>query len=618
MSDEKDLLNEETVDETQKASDIANEEVVEETVEKVEEATEPEVKYEENDNWNFEAEAPTISDDFLKNDEFEVEVKKAPKKEKKEVPSQPQQSKKKDSNLPKFIIGGVLGVIVIALIVVFGVKYYTEPNCTERMNPGNVCLTVGDTKVSIGMYNYYYTCIANNYVTYASYGYYDIDTTVAYDEQTTTDSDGNECTWEDIFDLDTISQIQYITAYYEAALEAGVGLTSDQETTIKENIESLEETAEEAEQTVDEYLQATYGDYCGIATIEKMLEQCYIAENYYQQKQVEIEVTDEELESYISEHQDEYQEISVAYLPVYYDTTYDSAAEEAQTQAEEYITQITSVDDMKALIPEACSLLIDYYVEAEYFEDADECAETLAESLEMDFTYSDCQSYFSDDLTEWMFDDETQVGDMTTYLDEDYGCVYIFLKTGDVSIQDYEVYSVRHILIQPVSTETEDEDEDEDEDGEDTEVEYTDEEWDVALNTATSILESYNSGDQTEYSFALLAEERSDDTESTSSGSSGLYGGLYEGTEIGTMVTEFEEWATDDSRQYGDTGIVKSDYGYHIMYFVEDTEYYKYACKEALISEKETEFVESLEIKEHSRALSKTTQLEPTEETDEE
>ena len=38
------------------------------------------------------------------------------------------------------------------------------------------------------------------------------------------------------------------------------------------------------------------------------------------------------------------------------------------------------------------------------------------------------------------------------------------------------------------------------------------------------------------------------------------------------MVPTFNDWCFDVSRQPGDTDIVKTDYGYHIMYFVEASE----------------------------------------------
>ena len=35
------------------------------------------------------------------------------------------------------------------------------------------------------------------------------------------------------------------------------------------------------------------------------------------------------------------------------------------------------------------------------------------------------------------------------------------------------------------------------------------------------------------------------------------------------MVDAFDKWCFDEARQPGDHGIVKTSYGYHIMYFVE-------------------------------------------------
>ena len=38
------------------------------------------------------------------------------------------------------------------------------------------------------------------------------------------------------------------------------------------------------------------------------------------------------------------------------------------------------------------------------------------------------------------------------------------------------------------------------------------------------------------------------------------------------MVPNFNSWCFDASRKAGDTGIVESTYGYHVMYFVGNTE----------------------------------------------
>jgi hypothetical protein len=34
------------------------------------------------------------------------------------------------------------------------------------------------------------------------------------------------------------------------------------------------------------------------------------------------------------------------------------------------------------------------------------------------------------------------------------------------------------------------------------------------------------------------------------------------------MVTEFEDWCFNPARKTGDTGIVQTDFGFHVMYYV--------------------------------------------------
>ncbi|MBE6599612.1 MAG: hypothetical protein E7640_00175 [Ruminococcaceae bacterium] len=45
---------------------------------------------------------------------------------------------------------------------------------------------------------------------------------------------------------------------------------------------------------------------------------------------------------------------------------------------------------------------------------------------------------------------------------------------------------------------------------------------------------------------------------------------FYENVHTEEMVEEFEEWLFDENRTVGETGLVKTEYGWHIMYFVGD------------------------------------------------
>lgn len=112
---------------------------------------------------------------------------------------------------------------------------------------------------------------------------------------------------------------------------------------------------------------------------------------------------------------------------------------------------------------------------------------------------------------------------------------------------------VRHLLVMPEGGTT----------GEDGNKTYSEDEWAACLAEAEKLLQEWKDGEATEESFAELVEKHTDDTASASTG------GLYEGVlNDGTYMEEFQNWAVDINRQTGDTGIVRTTAGCHIMYFV--------------------------------------------------
>lgn len=127
---------------------------------------------------------------------------------------------------------------------------------------------------------------------------------------------------------------------------------------------------------------------------------------------------------------------------------------------------------------------------------------------------------------------------------------------------------VRHILVKVEGTT--------DAEGNTT---YSDDQWEACRVKAQALLDQWLAGEKTEDSFAELANSSSED------GGSNTNGGLYEDVVLGEMVEEFEAWCFDETRQYGDYGLVKTPYGYHIMFFVSsDEQWYVYA-KSNLISD---------------------------------
>ena len=143
------------------------------------------------------------------------------------------------------------------------------------------------------------------------------------------------------------------------------------------------------------------------------------------------------------------------------------------------------------------------------------------------------------------------------------------------------ISAVRHLLVMPEGgTENEEE-----------EIVYSDSEWAAALSKAEGLLQQWKNGDATEESFAELANKNSDDGDGTT-------GGLYEGIFKGSgMVEEFEAWCIDPARKAGDTAIVKTQFGYHIMYFVSGELNWLYTAKTQLLADKTTALIEENETK---------------------
>ena len=144
-------------------------------------------------------------------------------------------------------------------------------------------------------------------------------------------------------------------------------------------------------------------------------------------------------------------------------------------------------------------------------------------------------------------------------------------KANGLEKTDERYVDVRHILITPEGGDT-----------------ATEEQWAAAEKEANDLLNEWLTKHPDEDGFAVLAEAYTDDPGSASNG------GLYEDVYVGQMVPEFENWCFDASRQTGDYGIVKTTYGYHIMYFV-GSDYVWYATAEAdMLVEKGNEFLQSV------------------------
>lgn len=194
------------------------------------------------------------------------------------------------------------------------------------------------------------------------------------------------------------------------------------------------------------------------------------------------------------------------------------------------------------------------------------CTEELyLEYVRLAYTSNAYYTYLSEELT-------PTEEEVSAYYDENVEA----LAAEGISREMGNIADVRHILICP-KHETEGETTEEST-AEDT---YTEEEWAACLAEAEKILEEWKSGEATEDSFAELANKYTEDPGSSTTG------GLYEDIAPGdSYVENFLNWTIDMNRQTGDTEIVKTEYGYHIMYYVEGEPYWFGLVQEKLLSDR--------------------------------
>lgn len=155
-----------------------------------------------------------------------------------------------------------------------------------------------------------------------------------------------------------------------------------------------------------------------------------------------------------------------------------------------------------------------------------------------------------------------------------------FKKSG-VTKDSGSLVDVRHILIQL----------DDPKPASNGKVTYTEDQWEACRQKAQELLDQWKSGKADEDYFAELANANSKD------GGSNTNGGLYTQVAQGDMVQAFNDWIFDEARVPGDTGLVKTEFGYHIMYFVDSEAKWVTAARTNLLSDRIDDMVAAAEEK---------------------
>ena len=413
----------------------------------------------------------------------------------------------------------------------------------ENIDPAaTLVMTIADHKIMVPEYNFYYMTQYNQFMqTYGNYvSMLGLDVTKPFDEQECTmTEDSSISTWHDYFANSAEKQIVYTMAYYDQAQKENMQLDEASKTAIQSHLDGIAPYAQENGMTEEEYFTSCYGKGMTKEVYTEIINRYYLAVQW-QTEQNELSAqkirTDAEIEQYYNDHKDQFASVDYRIFTFASKATY--AEDETDEQRAQYLEQAKA--DAKAMADKVKSEKDFISLAQKNASDAEK--ETYEDASATFRTYSGV-SENDDTLGQWLYDSARKANDVTTIEDSTGTSVVMLVKPA---YKDETLcVDVRHILVM-------------------TQIEgdtATDEEKAAAKAKAQEIYDAWKAGDGTEESFAAFAKEKSEDPGSKDNG------GLYQNVKPGDMVQQFNDWCFDSQRKSGDTGIVETSYGAHIMYF---------------------------------------------------
>lgn len=454
----------------------------------------------------------------------------------------------------------VMAVILVVAILVGTQQIIANSGVRERKT---IAYTVGDHALTNTDLNYFFSDTVNDFVNrYGSYApMFGLDTTKPLDKQYVDEE--NTHTWADDF-MDTAKE--NATAVYtvaDAARAAGHTLSEEETAQVDAILENLKMYATiSGHGSVKSYLKAVYGNGATEESYRAYLENSILADSYQAAYADSLTYDDAALREAEKENYSKYS--SFTYNQYVVDagkfltggttdedgkTTYSDEEKEASAKAAETAA--------KALVAENVKTIADFdkaIAEMEINKDAEGISSTP-------YVNNDYR-YINPDVAQWLSDASRKEGDKTviantsvrtdaegneTTVTTGYTVVFYLNRNDNTDL----LPDVRHILVGfEGGTQNEQ-----------GQTVYSDEEKAAAKEKAEALLKQFTEGEATEEAFAALAAENSTDPGSKDNG------GLYENIYPGQMVPAFNDWCFQADRKAGDTGIVETSYGYHVMYY---------------------------------------------------
>ncbi len=450
----------------------------------------------------------------------------------------------------RWTVGTILVALLLAVIILLNTGFiYTRTTAA----------TVGDRSYSPAELQYHYVTqysnFMNQYGAYASM--FGIDTSYGITGLASQPCSmmGEGKTWRDYFLDGALNSLRQIVALNEYARNEGISLDESELAELDEQFAAALDTAKASGiSSLDRYFTLQFGEGVTEKVVRRMTEESLLASKAMNHFQDSLAYSDAELEEYYASLNGERDLFDYAYyyVPAARVET-EGAAEGEDAEAESAVTEQTLLE--ARMTAEAIQMA---YQDGSDIEDP---TERFNAAIEAEFDGDEAELITAasgsslSELGEWLRDASRKAGDLGIVEDSAHEGYYVvlFLARSD---NHYPTVSVRHILIKAVPGE----------DGS-----YSEEAKQAALVRINEIRREYEEGEQSEESFAALAEKYSEDSGSNTNG------GLYEDIYKGEMVPAFNDFCFAPHK-HGDIDVVYGESGsyagYHLVYFVGEGDLY--------------------------------------------
>ena len=459
----------------------------------------------------------------------------------------------------KLKLYSTLAVVVLVALVVFaayvGISRTIENSGIRERN--TVALTIGEHKISNAELNYFFIDSVNQF--YNQYGSYasmlGLDMTQPLNKQIL--STETQTTWADDFLESAIETAKSVYALADEAAANGFTLPEAAKANIDTAIQYMDLYASMyGYPDTKTYIKSMYGKGANEETLRNYYELTELATYYQEEYRKALTYSDDQLRAAEAEDFAKYSSYTYNYYYLNVRNFVESEGESTDYTAEQLAAAAVLAEATAKSLTEGINTV--------------EAFDAAIAALPMNAENPSAASYVSKDVqpislfkgyADWMTDESRVAGDMTyvpstsTTTDDNGNEVeqingYYVVMFNSCNDNTFSLANVRHILVAFEGGSY---------DSNSGITTYTDEEKAAAHTEAEDILAQWLAGDATEESFAALANEKSDDGDGTT-------GGLYADVYPGQMVSAFEDWCFAE-HQIGDTGIVETEYGYHVMFY---------------------------------------------------